>query len=62
MQGDYDYAESVLYTSFPELLKAAAEKIEIDMFSIDPWTFQALSILAALFGAKNEDRRSEIIH
>jgi tetratricopeptide (TPR) repeat protein len=62
MQGDYDYAESILYTSFPQLSKAVAEKSEIDSFSVNPWTLQALSILAALFGGRNEDRRSEIIH
>jgi hypothetical protein len=62
MQEEYDHAESILYNSFPELQKAAAEQLEIDIFGLNPWTFHAMSILAAVFGARNEDHRSEIIH
>lgn len=62
MQGEYSFAESILHASFPELSKAAAEKLEIDILGLNPRVLQALSILAALFGAKDEDRKSEIIH
>ena len=62
MQGEYDYAESVLYSSFPALPNAAAERLEIDITSVTPYTLNALSILAAVLGARSEDRRSEILH
>ena len=61
MQQEYDYAESILYT-IPGLPKAAAEPLEVDITSLPAPTLHALSILAAVLGAKNEDRRSEILH
>jgi hypothetical protein len=62
MQGEYAYAESILCNSFPALTKAAAEPLEIDITSLPPSTLSALSILAAVLGARSEDRRSEILH
>jgi hypothetical protein len=61
MQGDYDYAESILYT-IPGLAEAAAEPLEIDITTLSAYTLNALSILAAILGARDEDRRSEILH
>jgi tetratricopeptide (TPR) repeat protein len=61
MQGEYDYAESILYT-IPGLSKAAAEPLEIDITSVPLATLHALSILAAVLGARSEDKRSEILH
>lgn len=61
MQGDYDYAESVLYT-IPGLSDAAAEHLEIDITMMPVHTLHALSIFAAVLGARDEDRRSEILH
>jgi hypothetical protein len=61
MQKEYDYAESILYT-IPGLSKAAAEPLEIDITRVPTETLHALSILAAILGVKNEDRRSEILH
>jgi tetratricopeptide (TPR) repeat protein len=61
MQADYDFAESILYT-IPELSKAAAEPLEIDITAVSSSTIHALSILAAVLGARSEDRRSEILH
>lgn len=62
MQEEYNFAEIILHASYPELEKAAAEKVELDIFTLSPRVLGALAILAALFGAKDEDRRSEIIH
>lgn len=62
MQGEYNYAESILYNSFPALIKAASEPLEIDITTLHPYTLSALSILAAILGARSEDRRSEILH
>jgi tetratricopeptide (TPR) repeat protein len=61
MQGDYDFAESILYT-IPGLSEAAAEPLEIDITTVPRQTLHALSILAAVLGAKDEDRKSEILH
>jgi tetratricopeptide (TPR) repeat protein len=61
MQQEYDYAESILYT-IPGLSKAAAEPLEVDITSLSSSTLNALSILAAVLGAKNQDQRSEILH
>jgi len=61
MQGDYDYAESILYT-IPGLPEAAAEPLEIDITTMPRQTLHALSILAAVLGAKDEDRKSEVLH
>ncbi len=61
MQGDYDFAESILYT-IPGLSEAAAETLEIDITTVPRQTLHALSILAAVLGAKDENRKSEILH
>jgi tetratricopeptide (TPR) repeat protein len=61
MQGDYDYAESILYT-IPGLPEAAAEPLEIDITTMPRQILHALSILAAVLGAKDEDRKSEVLH
>jgi tetratricopeptide (TPR) repeat protein len=61
MQGDYGCAESVLYT-IPGLSEAAAEPLDIDITTVSAYTLHALSILAAVLGARDEDRRSEILH
>jgi hypothetical protein len=61
MQADYDFAESILYT-IPGLSEAAAEPLEIDITAMPRQTLHALSILAAVLGAKDEDRKSEILH
>jgi tetratricopeptide (TPR) repeat protein len=61
MQGEYDYAESILDT-IPGLSKAAAEPLEIDITSVPLAALHALSILAAVLGARSEDGRSEILH
>jgi tetratricopeptide (TPR) repeat protein len=61
MQGDYDFAESILYT-IPGLSEAAAEPLEIDITTVPRQTLHALSILAAVLGAKDEDRKSELLH
>ncbi|PMD13242.1 hypothetical protein NA56DRAFT_694968 [Hyaloscypha hepaticicola] len=61
MQGDYDFAESILQT-IPGLSDAAAQQLEVDITTVPTYTLHALSILAAVFGARDEDHRSEILH
>lgn len=61
MQQQWDYAEKILQ-AIPELTKAAAEPLEIDITGFHANTLHALSILAAILAARGEDQRSEILH
>lgn len=61
MQGDYDYAESIL-TSNPEVVKAASDTLEIDITRVSIETLHGLSIFASISGARDEDHRSEVLH
>ncbi|KUJ12821.1 uncharacterized protein LY89DRAFT_721674 [Mollisia scopiformis] len=61
MQGEIDYAESLLNTN-PSLVKAVSEPLEIDITRVPVETIHAVSIFASVLGAKEENRRSEILH